>query len=254
MRNRGVKLLAGLAGVVGAIRAVRRRPRGLSELSGQVALVTGGSRGLGLLLARELAARGCKVAICARDGAALERARRDLVARGATVHAEACDVADRAQIERLVANVRQALGPVDVLVNNAGILQVGPLETMALEDFQRAMATLFWSAVYAVHAVLPAMRARRHGRIVNITSIGGKLSIPHLVPYGCAKFALVGLSEGLRAELARDGILVTTVVPGLMRTGSPANVLYKGQADLEYSWFSLGAALPLSSMDAARAA
>jgi NAD(P)-dependent dehydrogenase (short-subunit alcohol dehydrogenase family) len=98
------------------------------------------------------------------------------------------------------------------------------------------------------------MLARGSGRIVNITSIGGKVSAPHLLPYNCAKFAAVGLSEGLRAELARHGIAVTTVVPGLMRTGSFVNALFKGRHREEYTWFSLLANLPVTSMAAGDAA
>src|SRR6185503_4123757 len=103
-------------------------------------------------------------------------------------------------------------------------------------------------------AVLPEMRARREGRIVNITSIGGKISVPHLLPYSASKFALVGLSEGLRAELAKDGIVVTTICPGLMRTGSPRNATFKGQHRAEYAWFSIGDSLPVTAMSADRAA
>lgn len=251
MPSTSAKALAGLGGYV-ALRALRRQRA--YRLRGRVALVMGGSRGLGLLLARELAAQGCKVALCARDGRELKQARADLAARGATVWAQTCDASDRGQVEALVHATQSELGPVDVLVNNASIIQVGPLETMTLADFTQAMTNTFWSALHATLAVLPSMRARREGRIVNITSIGGKVAVPHLLPYDCAKFALVGLSEGLRAELAQDGIKVTTVVPGLMRTGSPANAFFKGQQELEFSWFTLCASLPLSSMDARRAA
>jgi short-subunit dehydrogenase len=103
-------------------------------------------------------------------------------------------------------------------------------------------------------AALPVMREQSHGRIVTITSLGGKIAVPHLVPYCAAKFAAVGFSEGLRAELGRDPVTVTTVVPGLMRTGSHVQALFTGQADKEFTWFSLGASLPLVSMDAERAA
>jgi short-subunit dehydrogenase len=116
------------------------------------------------------------------------------------------------------------------------------------------MQVHFWGPLYAIHAVLPAMRQRRQGRIVNISSIGGKISVPHLLPYSASKFALVGLSEGLRAELAKDGITVTTVCPGLMRTGSPRMAQMKGQHRLEYLWFDVSDSLPLLSMDARRAA
>jgi short-subunit dehydrogenase len=163
-------------------------------------------------------------------------------------------VTDRAQVAELVEVVTRRFGPVDVLVNNAGVIQVGPLEVMTLEDFEQAMAVHFWGPLYTTLAVLPQMRARRDGRIVNISSIGGKVSVPHLVPYSASKFALAGLSEGLRAELAKDNVVVTTVFPGLMRTGSPRNATFKGQHRDEYAWFSISDALPVTSIQAERAA
>jgi len=242
--------LAGAAAFA-ALRALRRRP---ADIAGEVALVTGGSRGLGLLIARELARQGCRVALCARDVRELDAARADLEGRGAAVLAVPCDLADPTAIEAMVAGVTDHFGRIDVVVNNAGIIQVGPLETMTVEDFERIMAVNFWGALRTTLAVLPQMRARRSGRIVNITSIGGRIAIPHLLPYDCSKFALRGFSEGLRAELADEGITVTTIVPGLMRTGSPVNAFFKGRQTAEFTWFSLGDALPLTSMGAARAA
>lgn len=224
------------------------------SLAGQVAVVMGGSRGLGLAIARELAGRGARLALCARDRGPLERARRELESGGATVTAATCDVSDRAQVERFLDAVTRRYGHIDVLVNNASTIEVGPLSSLTLEDFERAMAVDFWGTVYATLHVLPAMRVRRHGSIVNITSIGGKVSIPHLLPYGCAKFAAVGFSEGLRAELRRDGVVVTTVVPGLMRTGSPLHASWKGDAAAEFRWFALGGVQPLTAISAHRAA
>jgi NAD(P)-dependent dehydrogenase (short-subunit alcohol dehydrogenase family) len=223
-----------------------------TSLAGQVALVTGGSRGLGLLIARELAGEGCRIVICARDQVELDRAREDLAAHGVDVAAMACDVSDPAQVDRVVSETVSRFGRVDVLVNNAGIIQVAPLESLSLPDFQRAVAVNFWGTVHATLAVLPHMRAQRSGRIVNITSIGGKVAVPHLLPYDCAKFAAVGFSEGLRAEVAKDGVSVTTVVPGLMRTGSYKFALFRGRG--EYRWFSLAARAPGISMPARRAA
>src|SRR5262249_29078614 len=139
-------------------------------------------------------------------------------------------------------------------VNNAGIIQVGPMETMTLADYQEAMRVHYWGPLYTALAVLPQMKQRRAGRIVNITSIGGKVAVPHLLPYVGSKFALVGLSEGLRAELMKDGILVTTVVPGLMRTGSPRNAFFKGQNEAEYAWFKIGDSIPVLTTSAERAA
>jgi NAD(P)-dependent dehydrogenase (short-subunit alcohol dehydrogenase family) len=244
-------LLAG--GAVLAAREIRRRANPV-DLSGQAALVTGSSRGLGLLIARELARAGCNVAICARDADELERARIDLVRYGRDVEAIICDVSDQVQARRMIERVTARFGQVDILVNNAGVIQVGPLENQTLDDFQMAMDVMYWGVVYPTLAVLPRMRARGSGRIVNVTSIGGKIAVPHLLPYSSAKFAAVGFSEGLAAEVAKDGITVTTIVPGLMRTGSHLHALTKGQHEAEYGWFSLGASLPLISMDAERAA
>jgi len=134
------------------------------------------------------------------------------------------------------------------------MVDVGPVSVMTAADFERDMATNFWGPLNAILAVLPHMRPRGEGRIVNIASIGGKVSVPHLLPYSSSKFALVGLSEGLCAELRASGILVTTVCPGLMRTGSPRHATFKGQHNAEYTWFSLADSLPLLSMDVERAA
>lgn len=223
-------------------------------LRGKVVLITGGSRGLGLVMAREFASEGAKIVICARRMDELEAARADLKRRGAEVLAVPCDVTDRAQVNEMMNIVRDRFGRIDVLVNNAGVIQVGPIEVMTVEDFEEAMKTHFWGPLYTTLAVLPEMRRRREGRIVNISSIGGKISIPHLVPYSASKFALVGLSEGMRAELLKDGVFVTTVCPGLMRTGSPRNALFKGRHRAEYAWFAISDSLPVTSMNAVRAA
>lgn len=224
------------------------------DVSGHVVLITGGSRGLGLGLAREFARRGCRIVICGRDEDALTRARDELRDSGADILAIPCDVSDGRQIDRLVAETTERFGPIDILVANAGQIGVGPFATTTEADFENALDVMFWGVLRPIRAVLPAMRTRGRGRIVTITSIGGKVSVPHLMPYSAAKFAAVGLSEGLRAELAGTGIRVTTVVPGLMRTGSHLNVEFRGNPDAEYAWFSLGASLPVVSMDAARAA
>jgi short-subunit dehydrogenase len=254
MTTARLALTVGAAGVGTwlALRALGSRSR--YDFRGKIVLITGGSRGLGLVLARQMVEEGARVAICARDPEELERAARELEQPGGKILAIPCDLADRSQVQTMIDKISRDAGPVDVLINNASIIIVGPLETMTLEDFQQAMQNNFWSALYTTLGVLPEMRRRRSGRIVNITSIGGKVSVPHLLPYGAAKFALVGLSEGLRAELARDGVVVTTVCPGLMRTGSPRNAFFKGQHRAEYTWFTLGDSLPGVSMSAERAA
>lgn len=246
-------MFAGALGAAVATRWVVRRARRY-DLRDKVVVITGGSRGLGLVLARRLIALGANVAICARDPDELARARAELEQRGGRVLAIACDITDRDELHLFLQTVRDELGPIDVLVNNAGVIDVGPLEHMTNEDYARAMATHFWAPLHAINTVVPQMRERGEGRIVNITSIGGKIAVPHLLPYTASKFALVGLSEGMRAELAKDGIRVTTVVPGLMRTGSPPNAMFKGRHRDEYAWFALSSSLPLTSMRAERAA
>jgi len=243
-------LAAGVGAGLVARTAIRRRS--LPSLRGQAVLITGGSRGLGLALARAFAREGCRIAICARDPIELEAARGDLKL-GDNLLALECDVTDQAQVASAMDRVNAHFGRVDLLVNNAGEIQVGPLESMTLEDFEHAMRVMFWGMVYPTWAVLPQMRERQSGRVVNITSIGAKVAVPHLLPYTCAKFAMIGFSEGLRAELAGKGIKVVTIAPGLMRTGSHLNAFFKGDREHETMWFSLGATLPGISMSAERA-
>jgi short-subunit dehydrogenase len=219
-----------------------------------VVVITGGSRGLGFAIAQEFAVRGAKIVICGRDQEILHEAEQRLLAMRVDVLAVTCDIARQYEAENLIRLATERFGRVDVLVNNAGQIAVGPIEAQTVADFEDAMGTMFWGLVYTTMATLPQMTQRGGGRIVNITSIGGKVAVPHLVPYCSAKFAAMGFSEGIRAELAKNQVKVTTVVPGLMRTGSHANAVFKGDHRKEYSWFSLGATLPFSSMDAHRAA
>ena len=252
-QNNTVKTAAIALGAVALGKLLWRRMNEY-DLRGKTVLVTGGSRGLGLVLARQFAANGARVAICARDEQELDQASDDLLSRGADVLAIKCDVTNIPEVEDMVSRVRQRFGKIDVLVNNAGTIQVGPLEVMKHEDFEHTMRAHFWGPLNTILAVLPEMRERRDGRIVNISSVGGKIAVPHLVPYSASKFALVGLSKGLNAELRKDGIVVTTVCPGLMRTGSPRNANFKGKHRDEYTWFSISDSLPVTSIKAERAA
>ena len=234
--------------------AVMKARRTRDDLRGEVAVVAGGSRGLGLLLARELARQGCPLVICARDAAELDRAAAQLREEGADVTVVAADVTDQATPSRLVQTALERHGRLDIVLSVAGIIQVGPVLQATPEHFETALDIMALAPARLALAALPVMREQGHGRIVTVTSIGGKLSVPHLLPYSTAKFAAVGFSEGLRAELGRGPVTVTTVVPGLMRTGSHLHARFIGQADKEFTWFSLGASLPLISMDAERAA
>lgn len=250
----GAGLACAGAGVYLALRGRRYR-----SFAGKTVVITGGSRGLGLALAEEFGRRGARLVLVARNAEELERARRHLVQSGAVtgeaqVHLIAADLRRQEEADRAVAEATRLAGPIDVLVNNAGIITVGPVENHTAEDYREVMSSNFFSGVYCALAVLPQMLSRREGAIANITSIGGKVAVPHLLPYTASKFAAVGFSEGLNAELRSKGIRVTTVVPGLMRTGSHPNALFAGDAAREYRWFSLGASLPGASVSARRAA
>lgn len=250
--GRPVAALATGAALLAAARKLRRRPP--IDFRDRVALITGGSRGLGLLLARELALQGARLAILARDPDELDIARRELAAVGhSRVLALPCDVRRREDAEWAVAATVERFGRLDVLINNAGVVQVGPIEHMDLQDFEETLQVHFWGPLYFIRAALPHLR-EREGRIVNIASIGGKVAIPHMAPYCASKHALVGLSNTLRAELAKDRVWVTTVCPGLMRTGSHVNALFKGKRREELAWFALADSLPITSMSGRRAA
>ena len=253
-RTQQTALAAGALAVGGALISRSLRGYRRIDFNGRVVVITGGSRGLGLLLARELAGEGALVTIAAREQAELDRARADLESRGARVDVAVCDVGVREQAEQLVRDAAARHGRIDVLINNAGVIKVGPIDHMEHADFEEAMAVHFWGPLHTTLAAIPLMRQHGGGRIVNISSIGGKIGVPHLTPYCASKFALTGLSDSLRGELARDRIFVTTVCPGMMRTGSPFNAWFKGRHRDEFTWFTISDSLPLASIDGRRAA
>ena len=236
-----------MAGVA-LVRALLQKPEPTS-VAGKVVVITGGSRGLGLQMAAEFGRAGSRLVLAARDMAELERARGFLLEWDAFSSAQdvllvACDVREAAECEKLIRQATEHFGRVEILINNAGVIYVGPIEKQPLEAYREAMESNFFSALQMTQAVLPQMLERRAGAIVNIASIGGKIPVPHLAPYVASKFAAVGFSETLHAELRSKGIRVTTVCPGLMRTGSYPNAIVVGELEKEYRWFSLGASLP----------
>ncbi|MFN2508171.1 MAG: SDR family NAD(P)-dependent oxidoreductase [Chthoniobacterales bacterium] len=247
-------LALGAAGLALAAWGLRRAAGREFSFAGKVCVITGGSRGLGLILARQICAEAGRVALLARDVEELRRAHDDAVNYGGEVIIVPCDLLDRAQTEEALRNVIRHFGRIDVLINNAGIIEVGPLEHMTREDFERAMQLHLWAPFTLMWEVIPHMRECGGGRIVNITSIGGKIAVPHLAAYCASKFALVGLSDSVRAELARDRIFVTTVAPGMMRTGSHVNAKFKGNHEAEFAWFAISNSMPLISIKAERAA
>lgn len=257
MRDVDKLLLGALAGV-GVIwgRRAWMRHRRRIDLDGRVVVVTGASSGHGFLVAQHAARRGAHLVIAARgESAPLELAAAELRRQGArSVLAIPTDVAEPAQAQRLIDGAIDEYGGIDVLINNAGIISVGPIEAMTLDDFRAVMATNFWGTVNTTLAVLPHMQARRFGRIGNVVSLGGLRAVPHMLPYTASKFAVAGFTDGLRAELARDNVFVTGIYPSTMRTGGHRHALFKGAQHQEYTWFALGDSLPLLSASADRVA
>jgi NAD(P)-dependent dehydrogenase (short-subunit alcohol dehydrogenase family) len=231
--------------------ALRRAPR--FSFHQRVVVITGGSRGLGLAMARAFSGQGARVALLARDAAELARAKASLPATAAVLTVE-CDVRDPIQARHAIATITTAWGGIDVLVNNAGVILSAPFEETTEDDFASLMDVHLWGTLYMSRAALPYLRRRRGARIVNIVSIGGKVGVPHLTAYCASKFAQAGLSSAMGEELRGSGVRVVTVFPGLMRTGSHLNARFKGELAAEYRAFALAATLPGVSMSAERAA
>ncbi len=239
----GALLTAALA------RSVLRKPKTNWSASGKVVIITGSSRGLGLNLAEEFALAGARIVLSARNSSELERAKNILLSRRASIHSDQilvvpCDLNRPEDCKRLIEETTNHWGRVDVLINSAGVIHVGPIEQQTVEAYREAMEIDYFAMVQTTYAVLPQMLQRGEGRIVNITSIGGKIPVPHLAPYVGSKFAAVGFSETLHAEMRSKGVQVTTVCPGLMRTGSYPNAIVVGNREREYRWFSLSASIP----------
>ena len=227
--------------------------------AGQVAIITGGSRGLGLALAHRFGKAGVKLVLAARGEEELKRALDTLLGQGSVqdrsdVLLFPCDLRVPAEATRLISAALLRFGRLDILINNAGIIVVGPAENQPLQAYRDAMDVDFFAAVQCIYAALPEFLRQRSGAIVNIASIGGKLAVPHLLPYVAAKFALTGFSEGLHAELRNRGVRVTTVCPGLMRTGGDVHAQFRGQIRKEKAWFQLAARTPLVAAGVTHAA
>jgi len=191
---------------------------GLTDYNGTVGVVTGASSGIGAQLARELAARGMHVGLLARRTDRLEALAGEIRAAGGEAFALAADVGTRADVEAAIGAVVERHGRIDLLVNNAGYGRHVLFKDHDVADIERMMRVNYLGTVYATKAVLPPMRARRRGWIVNVSSVAGKLGQPDESAYSATKFAVAGLSEALQYEFAPFGIHVMTVYPALVRT------------------------------------
>jgi short-subunit dehydrogenase len=249
-----MRLLGAASALAATWYAARRLSRTDYSFRGRTVIVTGGTRGLGLAMARRFAAEGARVWLVARSTDELAAAAAELTSRGEWVRTICADVRRPDHVSRLVDTVVATDEKIDVLINNAGVIEVGPIEHSKLEDFQDAFATHFWGPLDLIRASLPHLTGGGDGRIVNISSIGGRIAVPHMAAYTASKFALVGLSEALHAELLKDGVMVTTVTPGLMRTGSYVNAKFRGRHRDEFRWFAAMSATPVTAINADRAA
>src|SRR5215472_16967193 len=266
-RSLNLFFLAGLgAGVAAAAYATARALNSQPVPDGAVVLITGGSRGLGYAIASRFARRPVRLVLAARDRLELATAQEMLLTEHPHLHPHDfylvdADLSNPNECHRLIDEVLHHFGRIDVLVNNAGIIEVGPAECHQLDAFYRAMHIHFYAPLHTLWAALPHLRKQeampgwtRRAAIINIASIGGKVAVPHMLPYTASKFALVGFSQGLHAELRRHNIHVTTVCPGLMRTGGEEHAHFIGDVDAERRWFNFGANAPLLSASVEHAA
>ena len=184
------------------------------RLDGRTAIVTGGGRGIGAAVARELTRRGARVTVFARSAAELEQ----VVRAGGAAQAVAGDVTIEADVSRLLADHERSAGPCDVLVLAAGILERGRVEDLRPEAFRRVLEVNLTGAFLSCRAVVPGMRARRRGRIIGIASISGHLGTPEASAYNASKWGLIGFAKSLAEELKPDGVQVMTVSPGSVDT------------------------------------
>ncbi len=204
----------------------------MSELNNRVALVTGGSRGIGKAIALALSDAGAAVAVNYRqrgeEAAAVVEAIQRAGGRAAAFRA---DVSIAGAVQVMVQEAEERLGPIDILVNNAGMAAMRGLDDIAEEDFDRALAVNLKSAFLCTQAVLPGMRARRWGRIVNISSIGARVGAGSVsVAYGAAKAGVEGLTRAYALRLAPEGVTVNAIAPGLIDTEMGAPLIAAGVA------------------------
>jgi NAD(P)-dependent dehydrogenase (short-subunit alcohol dehydrogenase family) len=210
----------------------------LVRLEGQVALVTGAGRGIGRAIALALGDAGAAVAVCARTEGAVTGVAREIADCGGHALAMRCDVTHRQEVESMVAEIEGAIGPIDLLVNNAGQLgPTGPFAATDPDEWWQALEVNLRGPLYCARAVLPGMLARGHGRIVNVSSGVGFAAIPMLSAYVVSKTALYRLSENLAAETRGQGVMVFAIDPGLVRTAISESALSCGEPSIE-QWFT----------------
>ncbi len=188
------------------------------EIKGRVVVVTGAGRGAGRVIALEFARHGARVALVARTEGELEEVAREIESLGGEALTAPSDITDEAEVARMAGRVLSVFGTADVLVNNAGIMLRGPVESTKLEDWNRVQAVNVTGPFLCSRAFIEAMKKQRRGHIINISSGAGKQGYANIAAYSASKFAVIGFAESLAAELMDWGIKVTTLVPGSIDT------------------------------------
>jgi 3-hydroxybutyrate dehydrogenase len=188
------------------------------DLTGRVAVVTGGGRGIGAAVARALAAAGARVVVSARSTGQVEGVARDLVAAGHEARAITCDVTDAESVERLLGAAESELGPADILVNNAGVASSAPLRSLDLEEWNRLMSVNATGTFLCTRAFLPGMIAAGWGRVVNVASVAGRAGAAYISAYAASKHAVIGFTRSVAAEVAARGVTINAICPGYVET------------------------------------
>lgn len=190
----------------------------MSDLNGKIAIVTGGTKGIGYAIAERLVRNGISVYICARDRDEIEKAVTDLSQFG-NAAGKVCDVRDEEQVNRVIDSCGSRFGGLDILVNNAGIGYMGKtVEEISPDEFRQTLETNLFGVFYACHHAIPLMRHRGGGYIINISSLAGQNAHPGMAAYNASKFGLNGFSEALMQEVRHDGIKVSYICPGSVNT------------------------------------
>jgi NAD(P)-dependent dehydrogenase (short-subunit alcohol dehydrogenase family) len=207
-------------------------------LTGRAAIVTGGSKGLGKAIAHELAVEGADVAICSRHGDELEQAAEELRTNGRNVFAQVADVTDPDQVREFVARSAEALGGIDVLVNNAGGAHPGNFDTLTDDDWRADLDVKLFSMIRCTREVLPHMRARGGGRVINVNAIYGRSPDPAFFATSVNRAACISLTKTLAQQYAAEGILVNGVNIGFVLTPQWENIRSRRAPDLSMDEFT----------------